>query len=98
MKQLKRRIISANGNSFGTLPYQDNQDKTSATMWNFFGTPLESLDEFHKLQKQKYDMLRSQNKVIKFERKATWYFIFNREATKITKIMAKTASVEIYEK
>ena len=97
MKRLKRRVITFNGNSFGTLPFLDSDEKCS-TIWNFYGTSLESLDEFHKLQKQKYDLLRSQNKVIKFERKATWYLILNREGNQICKIMTKTVSLEVFEK
>ena len=97
MKRIKKRMITFNGNSFGTLPFVDTDEKCAA-IWNFYGTPLESLDEFHKLQKQKYDLLRSQNKVIKFERKATWYLILNREVNQICKIMAKTAFLEVFEK
>ena len=96
VKRVKKRIISFNCNSFGTLPFKDSQE-CSPTLYNFFGSTLHSLDDFHKEQKHKFDLLKCQHKVIKFERKTNWNFILNREVNNVCKVMAKTTRLEIFE-
>ena len=92
----KKRVITFNANSFGTLPYANANDRTTWS-WNFFeSVPIEKLDEHHQLQKQKYDTLKSQNKVIKFERKCVWFAMLSRDLKHITKIMATDIKVDIY--
>ena len=92
----KRRVIVFKGNSFGSFPYANASDKSTAT-WNIFEfAPIDKLDEHHKLQKQKYDTLKSQNKVIKFERRCVWYVMLTRDLKYISKIMATDAKVDIY--
>ena len=92
----KRRLITFKGNSFGTIPYAKTDDRSTST-WNFFEhTPLDKLDEYHKLQKQKYDTLKSQNKVIKFERSCVWMVVLSRDAKYISKIMTMNLKVSVY--
>ena len=91
----KKRLINMNGNSFGTFPYANSCDKSRAA-WNIFEYALiEKLDEYHKIQKQKYDVLKSQNKPIKFERRATWHFILTRDLKCVKKIVTFTEKTEI---
>ena len=40
----------------------------------------------------------TKGKAIKFERKSTWFIMLNKEANKVTKMMAKTTTVEVFEK
>lgn len=110
IKYVKKRIITLRGKSFGTLPHTNNNNSSSSTsklqptennkqtFWNFMGISLEKLDEFHRLQKQKYDTLVSQNKIIKFERSTKWYVFLNKELTKVEKVMAHETHLEIFEK
>ena len=92
----KKRVITFKGNSFGTLPYTHVNDKSTMT-WNIFEyAPIEKLDEYHKIQKQKYDTLKSQNKIIKFERRGTWFLLLSRDSKYISKIMATNTKVEVF--
>ena len=96
IKKTSRRSITLTSTSFGTLPYVLNED--AKTPWNFFGMPLDKLDEFHKIQKQKYETLKSQHKVITFEKKGIWLMEMNVEKNRFTKIMAKQCFLEVFEK
>ena len=98
MKRIKKRIWALKGKSSGTLPHNMTLLDKKTSYWNFLGMPIEKLDEFHQLQKQKYDTLISQNKMIRFERSTTWYFFLNRECKKFEKVMAYHAQLEIFEK
>ena len=98
MKRIKKRIWALRSKSCGTLPYNLLSMETAKSYWNFVDMSIEKLDGFHQLQKQKYDTLISQNKMIKFERSATWYFFLNRECKKFEKVMAYHAQLEIFEK
>ena len=92
----KKRVITFNGNSFGTLPYPNVNDKSTAS-WNIFEfAPAKKLDEEHEIQKQKYDLLKSQNKTIKFERRASWFVLLSRDVKYIKKIMAANTKMEIF--
>ena len=92
----KKRVITYNQNSFGTMPTVNVNDKSTAT-WNIFEyTPTEILDEHHQLQKQKYDILKSQNKVIKFERRCIWIVMLSRDSKYFTKIMLTNSIIDIY--
>ena len=86
------------GNSFGTLPNANNAAKDkSTTSWNVIEhTPIEKLDEHHKLQKQKYEALKSQNKSIRYERSATWYFMLDKKLQHFENLMACDEQVDIY--
>ena len=97
MKRIKRRIWTLKSKSFGTLPHNMTLLDKKSSYWNFVGTPIESLDEFHQLQKQKYDTLVSQNKTIRFERTARWYYFLNRDCKQFEKVMAYQTHVEIFE-
>ena len=71
----KKRVITFKCNTFGTLPYANASDKSTWT-WNIFEyMPLDKLDEYHKVQKQKYDTLKNQNKVLRFEQRCTWILL-----------------------
>ena len=97
VKRVKRRIMSVKSSGSGTLPPSLYENKTVA-VWNFLGMPSERLDEFHQLQKQKYDTLISQNKTVKFERNDTWYLFQNKENTKFKKVVTYQSRLEIFEK
>ena len=86
------------GNSFGTLPNANNAAKDkSTTSWNVIEhTPIEKLDEHHKLQKQKYEALKAQNKPIRYERSATWYFMLDKKLQHFENLMACDEQVDIY--
>ena len=66
IKYYKRRILTCLGTSFGTLhTYHCNlnsQSNKEASFCNFLGMPLHKLDDFHQIQKQKYDRLVSKKK------------------------------------
>ena len=92
----KKRLITMNGNRFGTFPYANAYDK-SRTAWNIFEhAPIEKLDEYHKIQRQKYDVLKSQNKPVEFERRATWHFILTRDLKCVKKIIACEEKIDIF--
>ena len=95
----KHRIIIMKGNSIGTLPYVSNSvtDK-STTLWNSLEhASVEKFDEHHKLLKQKYDTLKSQKKDIKFERRATWYFMLDKNLQHYEKMMATNEMLDIFD-
>ena len=93
----KKRLITLKSNCFGSLPYTNNPCDKTTNAWNFFETtPYEMLDEHYKLQKQKYDTLKSQNKIVRFEKRATWHVILSRDARQIIKIMAYNVKVDVY--
>ena len=93
----KKRLITMKGNSFGSFPYANSSCDKTVNAWNFFETtPYEMLDEYHKLQKQKYDTLKSQNKIIKFERRATWHIILSRDLRHIIKLMTYDVKNDIF--
>ena len=98
MNRIKKRIWTLRSKSSGTLPYNFTNMDREKTYWNFVGMPIEKLDEFHQLQKQKYDTLISQKKLIKFERTSKWYFFLNRECSQFDKVMAYHTHLEIFEK
>ena len=84
-------------NTFGSLPYVNNNTDDSKSVWNYFEhTPIEKWDEHHKIQKQKYDTLKSQNKIIKFEKRAIWYLMLSRDLKRFTKLMAGQCKFDIY--
>ena len=94
-KRRNIRSITVCANSFGTLvPFA----KEGKSQWNFFGMQTDHLDEFHKVQKQKYETLKSQNKYIVFEKKAIWYLEMNRDSSKYSKVLTKQCFLEIFEK
>ena len=85
-------------NSFGTFHCVNGNNSTSS-QWNLFEhTPVEDMDDFQKLQKQKYDYLKSQNKMIKMERRATWFLVLNRELNQFKKVMTSESIIEVSEK
>ena len=93
----KKRLITMDGTSFGSFPYANSSCDKTISAWNFFETaPINIFDEHHKLQKQKYDTLKSQNKVIKFERRATWHIILSRDLRQIVKVMAFNVKNDIF--
>ena len=55
-----------------TFPYAENRYDKSMTAWNLFESPKESLNEYHQIQKQKYDTLKIQNKSMKFEKRGVF--------------------------
>ena len=92
----KKRLITIKGNSFGTFPYANAVDKT-INSWNIFeNASIDRLDEHHKTQKQKYDTLKSQNKIIKFERSVTGYIMLSRDMKRFTKIISCDIKVYVY--
>jgi hypothetical protein len=91
----KKRLIVSKGNSFGSFPYAGAHDSKTAA-WNIFEHPIETLDENQLMQKQKYDSLKSQNKLIKFERSATWYLTLSRDLRCVEKIMATNIQAEVF--
>ena len=97
IRRLKKRVIAFYCRSYGTLP-SVREPENSVNEFNFGGSSLESLDEFHRAQKVKYDMLRSGNKQMRFERKSFVYLMLNRECNKIAKMVTKASKVEIFEK
>ena len=92
----KRQLMTMASNNFGTFPYANTNDPTRKS-WNLFEfTPEEKLDEHHKIQKQKYDTLKSQNKDIKIERRVTWYLLLSADYRCITKIMTNNMKYYVY--
>ena len=92
----KHRLLTLKGNSFGTFAYANANDNTRAS-WNAMEyVPIEKMDEYHKVQKQKYDDLKSQNKVIRFERRTTWYFVLDHACQQFEKIMSVHEKVDIF--
>ena len=97
IKRVKRRLWTLKSNAFGTLLPANGNDNLSH-IWNIFEhTPVGSLDEHHKLQKQKYDYLKSQNKMIKLERRSFYCLVLNRKMTKFQKVMASESILDVFE-
>ena len=97
VKRVKRRQWRVKLRSFGTLLPANGNDNLSH-IWNIFEhTPVGSLDEHHKLQKQKYDYLKSQNKMIKLERRSFYCLVLNRKMTKFQKVMASASILDVFE-
>ena len=97
----KRRLITCNCNCFGTIPYENiysNGTSRSTLIWNIFESTglTEKLDEHHQLQKQKYDSLKSQNKVIRFERRFSWVAVLSRDIKHISKSILTNSMIDIY--
>ena len=95
----KKRLITITVHSFGTFAYKKPQSKSDrmTTFWYCFEElPIEKLDEHHKIQKQKYDLMKSRNEVIRFEKHATWHFILSRNLKSISKMMVRTFKIDIY--
>ena len=93
----KRGLITMTQKCFGTFPYANMNDE-SRKSWNFFETTtIEKLDEYHQIQKRKYDHLKSRNQQIRFESIITWQLKLDREAKHIMKFMTtnSTSQVEI---
>ena len=84
-------------NSFGTIPSVSANDK-STSIWNIFESAglTEELDEHQQFQKQKYDTLKSQNKVIRFERRFVWAVMLNRHIKQISKSLMTKSVIDIY--
>ena len=99
IKYFNRRTITCLGTSFGTVPYiaTEPQPNKRTSFWNFLGLSPQMLDVFHQIQKQKYDLLISQKKTIRFKRKTRWYLFLNKESSKFKKGMALFATLEILE-
>ena len=96
IKRPKRRLFTMKGNSFGSFVYANSNDSTRAS-WNFMEyAPIEKMDEYHKIQKQKYDDLKGQQKVIRFEKRAIWHFVLDTEMKKIDKIMSCHEKFDIF--
>ena len=92
----KRRVIILRDTSFGTVPYIDPNDKSTVT-WNIFEhTPIEKLDEHHKIQKQKYEALKLLNRPIKFERTSFRYLMLTRDLKRILKLMASNVKIDVF--
>ena len=85
-----RRIITMKCRCYGTFV---NHRLSPVNI--FETTPLEEFDDYHKIQKMKYDELKSQNKVIRFERTATWYFTLDRRLHHIIKIATNHLKMNI---
>ena len=89
------RTIMHQASSYGSAPYVHANDK-STEKWNIFeNTPVEKLDAFHKIQKQKYDMLKSQNKMIRYEKSSIWYLSLDKELQHFSKMRSTNEKVEI---
>ena len=92
----KKRVITMTSNNFGSFPYANANGETKLT-WNFFEiTPIDKMDDHHKIQKQKYDMLKCQNKIIKFERSVTRFLLLNRDEKRFIKIMSCDDKINVY--
>ena len=92
----KKRVITMKSNNFGTFPYANANEGTKKA-WNFFEvTPIDKLDEHHKIQKQKYDTLKSQNKIIRFERRVTRHLMLSRNLKRIVKFMSCNIKIFVY--
>ena len=93
--RVKKRLITTKGNSFGTI-LNTVLDKTAA-LWNLYEySTMDSLDEHHKIQKLKYDELKAQNKLIRFERRATWHYILSRDLRHVVKFMCVSEVTDIF--
>ena len=94
----KKRAITARVNSFGTFSNTTSaQDKLFSSPWNIFeNTPIEKLSEHHKIQKQKYDVLKSQKKSFKFETTGMWYLCLTKDCRQVYKIASSKEKVEIF--
>ena len=91
----RHRLITFKARSYGTVPSINTNDKTTVK-WNVFEyTSMVDLDEFHKLQKQKYDMLKSQKKMIRYEKTSTVYLYLDKNLQYIIKIMYSDEKIEI---
>ena len=92
----KRRVITLSINCFGTMPHPNTNDRSTLT-WNIFEyVPMDKLDEHHKIQKQKYDALKAQNKTIKMEHRASWFLLLSRDLKCIAKIMATNSKLDVF--
>jgi hypothetical protein len=92
----RKRVIALKSFSFGKFPYAHAND-SSHTSWNHLEyASIDTLDEHHKIQKQIYETLKSQNKLMKFERRATWYMMLSRDLKYIVKLMASNAKVDVF--
>ena len=93
--RLKRRVITMKAKSFGTLPYANVQNKKTF-LWDIFeNTSIDKLDEHHRIQKIKYDTLKSQFKFIQFEISVSWTIFLNRANQQIEKMSASRYKVDI---
>ena len=93
---LNRKVISLDGNSFGTFVYANSPDESRAA-WNTFEyASIDTFDDHHIIQKHKYDMLKCQNKPIKFERRAKWQYVLSPDFTTIEKMSAFNEKVDIF--
>ena len=92
----KKRLITMKGNCFGTFPYANTSDNT-INSWNIFeNTPIDKFDEHHKIQKQKYDLLKSQNKIMRFEPSLTGHVMLSRDLNCFIKLMSFNLKVAVY--
>ena len=91
----KRQVITVKTNCFGSLPCANFNNK-STFLWDIFeNTSIDQLDEHHRIQKQKYDDLKSQKKLIKFETRAAWNICLNRVGQQIQKMSTSNYIIDI---
>lgn len=103
IERSKKRIITMKCNTFGTLAYinvcSDSgkySNIQSTASWNMFeSTPFDKFDEHHKIQKQKYDLLKSKNKNIMFKRRSTCSLVLSRDLKQFAKLMIYNVKVDI---
>ena len=91
---MNRRVIAFKRNTFFTyLPHHG----TSEFDRYLLSGDEEKMSDSEKANKIKYLQLKSQNKAIKFERKATVYFGLNKACKDIEKIVFFNGTTEVYE-
>ena len=93
----KRRVITMKSNNFGTFAYANNTNDETIVEWNIFeNTPIDRMTEHQKLQKVKYDALKSQNKDIKFERRVTRFLMLSKDHKRFIKLMSCDDKIDVY--
>ena len=96
IKHKDRRTISCILSCYGTIiPLQLEPMNSWKNVFEF--VPIDIMDENMKLQKKKYDFLKSQNKTISIERKSFFIVRLNSELQYIEAIMSKGITFKISE-
>ena len=97
LKHNKNRIITFKQSCYGSIVPNIIESTPNPFRFIFDYLPTTDLDEHMKLQKQKYDLLKSQNKVISIVRKTFITLRLNSELQYIEAIMAHGIVFEISE-
>ena len=96
IKHKERRVITFKQVCIGSI-IPNPPESTNAPKGIFETLPIADMDAKMKLQKQKYDLLKSQNKIISVERKAFFSIRLNPELQYIEAIMTKGITFEVTE-